>query len=73
MRTRTVNQEDEKHIVYWNISGDLYWDKKCRKKIFCPVHTRTQLSLDWETQSCEDEFTLIRKYTHCSKCDSEER
>ncbi len=49
---------DEKHIVYWNLSGDLYWDKNCRKKIFCPVHTRTQLTIDLETQSCADEFTL---------------
>jgi hypothetical protein len=72
MRTRTVNQEQQ-HIVYRNLSGDLYWDKNCRKKIFCPVHTRTQLSLDLETQSCEDEFTLIRKHTRCSKYDSEER
>jgi hypothetical protein len=56
----------EKHTVYWNLDGSLFWEEKHKKKIFCPVHTRTQLSVDWETEPCDDEFTLIRKHTHCS-------
>jgi hypothetical protein len=68
-----IVHRNEKHIVYWNLDGCLFWEGKHKKKIFCPVNTRTQLTIDLETQPSDDEFTLIRKNTHCSKCDSEER
>jgi hypothetical protein len=59
----------EVHVLYWNVDGDLFHDKTLKKKAYCPIHTRTQMWIDWERQPCYDELTLIRKHMHCSKCD----
>ena len=63
----------EGHVLYWNLNGDLFHDKTLKKKANCPIHTRRQMWIDWETQPCDDELTLIRRHTHCIKCDSDER
>ena len=60
---------EEGHVLYWNVNGDLFHDKTLKKKAYCPIHTRTQMWIDWERQPCYDELTLIRKHMHCSKCD----
>ena len=64
---------EEGHVLYWNVNGDLFHDKTLKKKAYCPIHTRRQMWIDWETQPCDDELTLIRRHTHCIKCDSDER